>query len=265
MRALSCFVLHSSESSAFAAIHLHGHGQSVKAAGHAPDGGGTIEQRKLDTAHARLPVAGRLRKRRRRREALLLAKLTLVPENKGVRSGGGGHAPAGCSRAAARIGGQRGLAGALAARRASGLVLEVGFQMLLHVVGSGELLVASRILAMDCLFRCVDLGVARSVTRGGEGLFAPMKVTVAAGVPLDGALGDTRCSGAVLFARGWGAARPVGRALSGRAFSVVAPEGVSQRPHASKEAVSWGRQGRDGGFAELRVEGVRSEERRGVW
>lgn len=117
--------------------------------------------------------------------------------------------------------------------------------MLLHVVGSGELLVASRELAVNRLFSCVDLGMARSVPRGSKGLFASMNLTVAAGIPLNGALGNTRRSGAVLFARGRGTESPIGSALSGRALSVLVPEDVVGSAHHSVVVVTRRRQGRN--------------------
>lgn len=116
-------------------------------------------------------------------------KLAGVPKDKGIGARGGRAAAAGRGRAASHVRSQRGLAGAMAARAAR-LVLVVGFQVLLHVVGSGELLVAARECALDRLFRRVDFGVARGMARGGEGLFASMALTVAAGIALDGALGD---------------------------------------------------------------------------
>ncbi len=76
----------------------YGHGQRVEATGGAANCGGTVQQWEIKTAHAGIPVAriaGRLCKRGRRQEALLLVKLAGVPENKSVRPCGGGAASAG--------------------------------------------------------------------------------------------------------------------------------------------------------------------------
>lgn len=108
---------------------------------------------------------------------------------------------------------------------------------------------------MNRLFSCVDLGMARSVPRGGKGLFASVNLTVAAGISLNGALGNTRRSGAVLFARGRGTASPIGSALSGRALSVLVPQDVMGSAHNSVAVVHRRRQGRNG-IAKLRIKRV---------
>lgn len=76
----------------------YGHGQRVEATGGATNCGRTVQQWEIKSAHTGIPVAriaGRLRKRGRRQEALLLVKLARVPENKRVRPCGGGAASAG--------------------------------------------------------------------------------------------------------------------------------------------------------------------------
>lgn len=60
----------------------------------------------------------------------------------------------------------------------------MGLKVLLHVVGSGELLLAAVESALNSLLGSVDLGVTRGMTRSGEGLLATVAVAVAARVSL---------------------------------------------------------------------------------
>lgn len=76
--------------------------------------------------------------------------------------------------------------------RGTALILVVSLEVLLHVVGTGKLLLAARKSALDSLLGGVDLGMARGVARGGECLFASVSVAVPAGVPLSGSLGNGR-------------------------------------------------------------------------
>jgi hypothetical protein len=78
----------------------------------------------------------------------------------------------------------------------SRLVLEVCLEMLLHVVGTGELLGAALEAARDGLFGRVNLGMPRGVPRRGERLLAAVRVPVAAGEALAGPLaGVNACGG----------------------------------------------------------------------
>jgi len=60
----------------------------------------------------------------------------------------------------------------------------VGFEMLLHVVCSSELLRTTGPGTRDCLLGSVDFRVPRGVARGCEGLFADVGVFVAARIAL---------------------------------------------------------------------------------
>jgi hypothetical protein len=61
----------------------------------------------------------------------------------------------------------------------------VRFQVLFHVVGTCELLIAAVKLTGDGFLCCMDLGVARGVTGGGEGLCTAVFFTVATWIALD--------------------------------------------------------------------------------
>jgi hypothetical protein len=69
------------------------------------------------------------------------------------------------------------------------VVLVVGFEVLLHVIGASEFFLAAGKGARDALFCSVDFGVARCVTRGCEGLFAAVGVPVAAGITFSSSIG----------------------------------------------------------------------------
>jgi hypothetical protein len=60
----------------------------------------------------------------------------------------------------------------------------VRLEMLLHVVGVGELLLTARVGTCNSLFCHVNFGVARSVAGSGEGLVTPMSCSKSARVPL---------------------------------------------------------------------------------
>jgi hypothetical protein len=64
--------------------------------------------------------------------------------------------------------------------RRTGRSFIVRLEMLLHVVRAQELLFAGRVGAGHRLFACMDLGVARRVTGGCEGLGATMRLSKAA-------------------------------------------------------------------------------------
>lgn len=95
-------------------------------------------------------------------------------------------------------------------------------QVLFHIVGSGELLLAARIRTLDCLFGGVNLGVPRGVAGCGKRLFAAMRVSVAARVSLGGTVRGTRCSGGgrIVIIRCCSTAVNVGGAL-GRKLGAV--------------------------------------------
>lgn len=135
---------------------------------------------------------------------------------------------------------------------AAGLVLVVCLQVLLHVVGAGELLLAAGKGALNSLFGSVNLGVARRMAGCGKRLVAAVRVAVAAWVALGWALGD---GGAVVLVRG-GAAGPVERRTLLVLLVVL----------ASTRVVDGRRQGRNGGLgAEVRVIRVRTKQLGGVW
>jgi hypothetical protein len=75
------------------------------------------------------------------------------------------------------------------------LVLEMCFEVLLHVIGSSELLLASRKGALNSLLCSVDLGVTRGMARSRKSLFAAVSVAIPAGIALSGTLGHRRGSG----------------------------------------------------------------------
>jgi len=52
--------------------------------------------------------------------------------------------------------------------------------MLFHVVGTGELLGASRIGTWNSFLCCMNLGMAGGVAGGGKGLLTSMSIPVAA-------------------------------------------------------------------------------------
>ena len=60
--------------------------------------------------------------------------------------------------------------------------------MLLHIVCSGELLMATRVGTLDGLLGRVDLGMTRGMAGCGEGFLAAMTIAVPAGVTLGGPL-----------------------------------------------------------------------------
>jgi hypothetical protein len=73
--------------------------------------------------------------------------------------------------------------------RALTAVLVVRLEVLLHVVGAREFLLAAWVRAFDRFLGGVDLRVARSVAGCCEGLLAVVRVSVAAWVPLRFGLG----------------------------------------------------------------------------
>jgi hypothetical protein len=76
----------------------------------------------------------------------------------------------------------------------------VRLEVLLHVVGARKLLCAPGIRALNGLLGRVDLGVARGVTRGCEGLLATVAVPIPAWVSLARAFRRrARASSAVIF------------------------------------------------------------------
>lgn len=74
-------------------------------------------------------------------------------------------------------------------RSCTALVLEVSLEVLLHVVGSSELLGAADKCALDSLLGGVNLGMTRRMSRGGECLVATMGVAVPARITLARSLG----------------------------------------------------------------------------
>lgn len=89
----------------------------------------------------------------------------------------------------------------------AGLVLVVRLEVLLHVVGTGKLLLAAGKGALDSLFSRVNLGVAGSVARRGKRLFAAVGVAEAARVALGGAvLGGGASDGNIVLVGGGTAA-----------------------------------------------------------
>jgi hypothetical protein len=60
----------------------------------------------------------------------------------------------------------------------------MGLEMLLHVVGTGELFGASGKGALDRLLGGVNFAVPRRMTRGREGLFTSMALAIAARISL---------------------------------------------------------------------------------
>jgi hypothetical protein len=104
----------------------------------------------------------------------------------------------------------------------------MGLKMLLHVVGTGELLLAAGVGALDSLLGSVNLGVARGMARGCEGLLTAMSLAVAAGIPLSGSLHGAGGGGAdiVVDVRGRAADVRVDRTLHVRCLLVVLSESV---------------------------------------
>lgn len=74
--------------------------------------------------------------------------------------------------------------------RAAGatLVLVMGFEMLLHVVGPGEFFMTVWIGTVDSFLGRVDLGMPARMARRGESLVATVRVTEAAGISSSRAL-----------------------------------------------------------------------------
>lgn len=68
------------------------------------------------------------------------------------------------------------------------LILVVRLEVLLHVVGARELLMATRVGALHALLGCVDLGVSRRVARRRKGFLAAVAIAEAARVALRRAL-----------------------------------------------------------------------------
>lgn len=91
--------------------------------------------------------------------------------------------------------------------RGSRLLFVVCLQVLLHVVGAGELFLAACESAVNSFLSGVDLGVARGVARGSKCLFAAVAVAIATWVALAGPVGHGRCGGLVgeVIVKGCGA------------------------------------------------------------
>ena len=89
--------------------------------------------------------------------------------------------------------------GGILVARGAVLDLVVRLEMLLHVVCTGEFLLAALVGAVDCLLRRVDLGVPGGVAGRREGLLAVVRVSEAAGVPFGSSLGAGLLAAGFLF------------------------------------------------------------------
>lgn len=140
----------------------------------------------------------------------------------------------------------------------------MGVEVLLHVVGPGELLGAPLERAWHGFLGRVDLGVARGVPRRGEGLFAAVRVLVAARVALGGFVARGHARDALGVVRAGAAVAPVvtGTRQVGRGDVGVLL--VRSLPGVVAAVAEYGSRGGDGLAAHLGVERLGSEQPRGV-